>query len=165
MTNQSDVDPARLDVVKTRRRVEDALRKSITPEQLVGVAKELRVEVAMLPEPTPCHHQCHCHRDEKDRPDFGPDQVRCRCQLVVGNEYIDKHSAGAVRFRVLKAPQEICGVWIVDASLSDGGSSDLHLDNHNITPYNDGKWSQATWVAFTDDSRPSCCCCHLNCKH
>lgn len=167
MTNQEIVDPARLDFEKTRRRVEDALQKSITPELLVGVAGKLGVEVALLPEPPQI---CDGIQDP-NRPNFGSDQVRCISQIIPGLSYLERYSNGAkAKIRVLSMPyyQQISGI-VVKVERDDNPYNPyaiglVALSNYSIFPKSGGEWSDNPWLAFIDESKPvGLVCCHLHC--
>jgi hypothetical protein len=167
----SQVSPDRLDMGRTRRRVEDALRKNVTPEQLIKVAESLGVEAVELPGPVvSCHHH-HCCDYEHDltRPNFGPNQVRSHCQLVPGLMYQSVHGreGRGDRFRLLSQPyhkHDFPEGWWVDVEYeSSHYRSHLSLQDHSVDPYrrNHGTfWNTSNWIAFTDESRPTCCCCH-----
>lgn len=159
--------PDNLDKAKTRRKVEEALRKEVSSEQLVNIARELGVELAFLPEPPQC---CCGHRDP-DRPNFGPDQVRCPHQLRKGLHYFDVHSVHSVggyrqEFIVVKEPYyspEYKGWWMKVKYLRTDTIWDASLQDRNIFPYHKGNWNTSNWVAFTEESRPRCYCHHHHC--
>lgn len=156
------IDSKKIDTTKTRRRIEDALRKKTTPEDLIKVAEVLSVEVALIP--------------EVERPCFGPDQVRCVHQIRKGLEYreIDKDYEGVV-FTVVREPfyetkPYIAGWWIeVEHHYGWGKHKNLlSLRDHNIFSYKEGRWNESNWIAFTDKSRHLACHCHgcsCHCHH
>lgn len=172
--------PENLDIIKTRRRVEDALRKFVTTEKLVNIAGELKVELALLPEPEVFCHHCYCpcsfcssHDQDLNRPNFGPDQVRCKCQLREGLHYVLAHKDLSYRqsFTLLKPPylDRPSGWWIEVKIVGRGRSDKISLQDMSVEPYlavsypKHRMWNQTNWIAFTDESKPRCGCCHHQC--
>ena len=149
--HKTKVSPERVDAIKTRRLIEDTLRKA-TPKDLVRVAEILGVEVvevAVIPE------ICSC--DKNPRPCFGPDQVRCVHQIKKGLEYLEVYGRNGKgrSFTVVREPfyktDYVAGWWI--EVKYPGYKTILSLQDHNIFPYNGGKWNESNWLAFTDKSR------------
>ncbi len=170
---QQEIDPAWVDVTKTRRRIEEALRKAATTEKLIEIAKILGVEVAVTPRY--CAH----------RPYFGPNQVRFPCQLREGLRYREadgpKDNGNGITFVVTKGPfysdgKKKRGPWLEGrwAEWVEGWWAEVEKENsigtyrytislrdRNIFPYRDGGWNSSNWIAFTDESRQlACVCCH-----
>lgn len=146
--NKTKVNLERIDTTKTRRRIEDALRKNATPKDLVKVADILGVEVAVILEnPRPC---------------FGPDQVRCVHQIKKGLKYREMPGRGGkgTLFTVVRGPfykfKDIAGWWIeIEYRHEWRGryKNILSLQDHNIFPYEGGKWNESNWLAFTSNSK------------
>lgn len=107
------------------------------------------------------------------RPDFGPDQVRCLCQLVPGMQYSGMHrgmhkNIGLRIFTLIREPfYKTTGVrgWRIEVEYqrSYGNFREtIYLEDHNVFPYNDGSWNVNHWIAFTEASRHLA---HLHCHH
>jgi hypothetical protein len=176
----------KVDTVKTRRRIEEALRKAATPDTLTRVAELLGVEVAYLPE-TCGGHQCHSHCCPPDcsyhnRPCFGPKQVRCPCQLKKGETFWHVHT-GIPRegtysqiidhrysFRralvLVEGPyQQDQGYWWIKIRNVGGGEEEIPLSAMSIVPYGDGTWNGQNYIAF-GENHTQCGFhhCHSHCQ-
>jgi len=162
-----------VDTTKTRRRIEEALRKAVSPEKLFEIARLLGVEIAMLP----TIPRCNCC--DLNRPDFGPDQVRCVCQIKVGLHYLDvyggKDKSKSWRVVVTKEPfYKGNGWWIEVEKEYDNlpGKKWTHRQEISLTTLNIhstpscDNWNKTNWLAFTDNSRHLACTCrHHHCRH
>lgn len=154
------VSATQVDTVKTRRRIEDALRKSATPEKLIAIAKVLSIEVAVLTLPVEC-----CSRT--GRPDFGPGQVRSFCELWEGYTYQEtfrsrgKNENGRL-FVVVREPYCIKDQWWMIVK-HHNVEDKISLADHSICPYGNGRWNTRNFIAFTDQSRHLRCPAHRCC--
>lgn len=151
------------DVKGTRDRARDALNRTSDPEILARTAEVLGVEVAYLP--------------EDRRPNFGPDQVRCTCQLKVGLTYGHVHGNEGhpftQLFTVLEKPFFSStmgsgpGWWVkvrYDYQTRHNPGSTISLEDANLHPYSLGTWNPSNYLAFTDGSRHLACRCRC-CAH
>ncbi len=158
LRKKTKVDLEQVDTTKTRRRIEDALRKSATPKDLVKLADILGVEVAVIPKnPRPC---------------FSPNQVRCVHQIKKGLEYrkMSRQDGKGETVTVLREPfyktKSVIGWWVeveywLAGKLYEGTFS---LQDCNIFPYENGTWNETNWLAFTKNSKYLVCsCCHCHC--
>lgn len=111
----------------------------------------------------------------RNRPDFGPDQVRCVCQIKKGLSYHERDGSVDTIFTVIREPfyrkQDFVKGWWIEVECSGSGlKHSLSLQDHNIFPYETGIWN-SNWFAFTKKSRflaNSCCnhsCCNHHCRH
>ena len=164
-TGNTVVDSPRVDVTKTRRRIEDALRKGASTGDLIKVAETLGVDVAFIPK-----EECLC--SDSTRPCFGPDQVRCRHQLKVGHTYLHKYGGDHAQFVVVREP--FCGTknsddWWVEVEKTLAGRikhrSVMSLQDASIYPHSPGNWNKANHFAFTASSRHLACSCQHHCSH
>lgn len=151
-----------IDKIKTRRRIEEALRKTMTSYQLAKIAEELGVEVAYRPENVLPHHH-----DHNLRPCFGPNQVRCLCELQVGKRYNKIHAGRGSAlmpeaFTVTKEPYQLSNTWWVNIKTSLlGTETSLSLADHSVCEYfSDASWSTQNYIAFRNDEDYGSLPCH-----
>lgn len=171
-----EVDPERVDQEETRRRIEDALRKKATVDDLVEIAEILGVEVALVPQmPWVC---CGCY--DPSRPYFGPDQVLYPCQLRKGLSYV-RHSGSSysIPFVVVRGPYPSrteggMQCWKIDVrhvynGVLDKNIEEIVLEYAGVLPFREGDrrfWDKGNWIAFADESRHLAgSCCHHHCQY
>lgn len=175
-----EIDPNRVNVPKTRRDIEEFLRKQIAPDvrRLIEVAKSLGIKPTMLPDLS-CNC-CDC-KDPK-RPNFGPMQVRHLCQIKEGLSYRirgdeENRIALGVISCVNRAPFYSKGEWspfgrsswfLLDEHIGLRGTSNgISLEALSVVPNSkDGRWERHRWLEFTDNSKhlagpheDHCSCC------
>lgn len=161
-------DMSRVDAGKTRRRVEDALRKILPGDRrLFAIAETLGVEVAMLPDLT-CNC-CDC--TDPNRPNFGQYQVRHLCQIKKGLTYsiiATGSSYPSNALDITREPYWIKSGWGVNARrLTSALEESFSLPYLNVGPHEfAGIWQKDAWLAFTTNSehlagphKDHCSCC------
>ncbi len=131
-----------IDNKKTRRKVEDFLRKNASERQLADVAKMLGVEVVQL------------SSVKKVR----PGQVKCAMQLRKGlrYQYVNEDDGLMSEFTVLSDPIVVDDDMkvLVNFHRPGGGfESKVSLKENNIFPKNDEAWLPKNWIAFTEESK------------
>lgn len=142
---------SQVDLEKVRRSFLDVINKAISDEVLSGLVKKLVEEVA----------------SREERPNFGPYQVRCVCQLKKEYGYFkytrDEKGSDVYKYRfmVMREPYITRGNWVMSVKINDAGTINLRLDSVGVVPYDDGRWDQYDWIAYTNISRPlRNKCCH-----
>jgi len=98
---QTSTTPIDVDIAKTRRRIEEVLRKDTSDENIIKLAEELGIEVAHLPQQPEDYH------NEPGRPNFGPGQVRHASDLKIGQMYFMMHLDGKKRLELRQKIQLI----------------------------------------------------------
>lgn len=141
-----------IDTARTRRRIEDALRKNAAPARLLQIAELLGVEPALLTETK--------SYESKLRPCFGPRQVRCVHQLKSGLTYCV--GIGSAIGKVVREPFEVEGIWFAHVLYYSDTPSEsvLTLDCYSVVPRDDGDWDQHNYILLMEDSMHlanSCC--------
>lgn len=131
-----------IDGKKTRRKIEDFLRKKASEEQIVEVAKTLGVEVA------------HVGGLGKIR----PNQVKCAMQLRKGfkYQYVNEDDGLLSEFTVISDPIAVEDDMkvIVNFHRSWGDhEGEISLKENNVFPKNDETWFPKNWITFTKDSK------------
>ena len=168
-----------VDVTKTRRRIEEALRKDTADTSIVELAEKLGIEVAYLPQQPEDYH------DELGRQNFGPKQVRHASDLKIGQMYwlihLDKRGRmdNGRKVRLIKLYCEPTTTYLGDreeeaiewymeyivvdnSSTNDNGMSGaVRLADVNIHPYKDSfsrpnNWIAQAYLEFTEEQLCSC---------
>ena len=157
----------RIDTARTRRRIEDALRKTADEKKLVDAAMLLGIEIAYLPELNVCPLA------DRSRPNFGQKQVRFLCQLQVGKRYISVFkSYRDLPFVVLEPPRRLeNGKWWIKIRREFGyeelfNDLSISLADYSIVPYENGKWNQVNYISFLEGEEYGFFChCSIGCGH
>ena len=156
---KTKVSPEQVDQTKTRRRIEDTLRKDATPEKLIKIAEILGVEVATIPKVLPC--------GVSGRPYYGPNQVRCVHQIKQGLKYYTVNMVHPYRQAVVVVREPYFkkdSWWIGIKHLKGNWEEDISLQDHSVLPYNHGEWNKHNFLVFSSESRYlACACCHHHC--
>ncbi len=153
----------KVDQTKTRRRIEDRIRK--LPDGTIGTARKLaeladalQVEIAILPDLP------NGKGPKNERPCFGPNQVRCRHQLRKGRSYFNVRSDGSPidRFTLSREPYQERGSLWIRARLENGLEIATLLAGQSIESFQDGTWENAFYTIFAGKAEP---CRHPECQH
>ncbi len=131
-----------IDGKKTRRKIEDFLRKNATEDQIIEVAKTLGVEVA------------HLSSLKKVR----PGQVKCAMQLRKGlkYQYVNEDDGLMSEFTVLSDPflaGDDMKILVTFHRPWGDSEGEISLKENNIFPKNDEAWFPKNWIAFTKESK------------
>ena len=168
-----------VDVTKTRRRIEEALRKDTADTSIVELAEKLGIEAAYIPQQPEDYH------DELGRPNFGPKQVRHASDLKIGQMYwlihFDKRGRmdNGRKVRLIKLYCEPTTTYLGDreeeaiewymeyivvgnsSTNGNGMSGAIRLACVNIHPYKDSfprhnNWNAQAYLVFTEEQLCSC---------
>jgi len=98
-----------------------------------------------------CGHCTTCYHS--GRPDFGPRQVRCLCQVKKGQKYISRNSRYPdcdERWTVLGEPyRDRNGFW-VDTITASGHRQPHSLVDRSVVQSAGGHWNECNWLEFAD---------------
>ena len=161
-----------VDIAKTRRRIEETLRKDTDDESIVRLAEELGIEVAYLPEQPENYH------NEPGRPNFGPTQVRHASDLKIGQiyymVYLNRRGKKTLRQKVKpiklycepttiyfgdREKEEVIDWYIDYVVMGSKPNIALSLYNINIHPYKlpgRSDWTAKAYLEFTEEQLCSC---------
>ena len=90
----------------------------------------------------------------KERPDFGPTQVKSPEQIKPGHSYKTHYGTSSEEARTVKAIASPEGKWVKVESPSGSATGYIHgqmsLADVGVVPYDAGTWSQNNWLEMLD---------------
>ncbi len=133
-----------IDEKKTRRKIEDFLRKNATRDQIVDVASILGVQIA----PSSSLRKVR------------PYQVTCAMQLRKGlkYQYINEDDGVLSEFTVLSDPffvsdEDDTKIRVKFHRSWGDCKGEISLKENNIFPENDEGWTPKNWITFSEESK------------
>lgn len=151
---------------------QEGQRDPVKIAELLDILQAFKEDKELYPAQHCCNNHCkYPHFNVPNRPNFGPMQIRCMCQIRVGMLIHENRSLKNIGtlYCVTSLPFSKEESWWIKVHSVENGDYDsiLSLADHNVVSssiYTSG-WNESNWIGFVE-KQPSnhnchhCCHCH-----